>query len=217
MTAQTLRRITIATLIAALGASLAMAQAKKAAPPAAPAGPPDPSGMYTFLQEGEFVQISIEAAERQFVKVGGNPQEATGRPRMVPASDGKQNSVAEAYDPPKLEPVDGKFPKPRRVTGFVSRFGDLESDKGAFLDHFFTKGQLYGTELTFTTKPVHGVAYEFKGKLERGPAATRAEEGYYVLRGTLKRIATTADKKTTSQTREVVLKSFPDLDGDSGR
>lgn len=202
-------------LTATLSASLAMAQAKKAAPQAAPAGPPDPSGMYTFLQEGEFVQISIEPPGRQFVNVSGPFKDIRTQSRVMSVPDGTQNSVTTAHEPPKLEPVEGKFPKPRRVTGFVSRFGDLESDKGAFLDHFFTKGQLYGSELTFVTKPVHGVTYEFKGKLERGPALTRAEEGYYVLRGTLRRIESTPDKKT-SHTRQVVLKSFPDLDGDSG-
>ncbi len=57
-------------------------------PPAKSA--PDYSGMYTFLREGEFVQVTIEDAGR--------------------------------------------------VTGFVSRYGDLESDRGAFLDHFFKQG-----------------------------------------------------------------------------
>jgi hypothetical protein len=139
----------------------------------------DISGMYTFLQDGEFVQINVEAlptaaptAEKAASKVGGRP-----------------------------------------VTGFVSRFGDLDSDKGAFLDHFFTKGSLDGNELSFTTKVVHGVSFEFKGKVERGTAKAPAEEGYYLLKGTLKRNSVDANsKKTSSQSREVVLKSFPDLD-----
>src|SRR3954467_3765284 len=32
--------------------------------------------------------------------------------------------------------------KPLAVTGFISRFGDTESDRGAFLDHFISKGTL---------------------------------------------------------------------------
>ena len=44
-----------------------------------------------------------------------------------------------------------------RVTGFISRFGDGESDKGAFLDQFFKTGKLEGNKLSFTTEVVHGV------------------------------------------------------------
>src|SRR5437899_1296583 len=51
----------------------------------------DYSGMYAFLQDGEFVQVTVEDAGR--------------------------------------------------VTGFVSRYGDLESDRGAFLDQFFKTGK----------------------------------------------------------------------------
>ena len=61
------------------------------------------------------------------------------------------------------------------VTGFVSRYGDTESDRGAFLDQFFKQGKLEGTNLTFTTDTVHGVWYDFKGTIERGPGKTLAE------------------------------------------
>lgn len=159
-------------LLAAL-ATAQQAPASKAAP--AKSYEDDVSGMYTFLEEGEFVQINV-----------------------TPAEAAKE-----------------KGPRGNVVTGFVSRFGDTESDKGAFLDQFFSKGTLYGSELTFTTKPVHGVWFEFKGKLERGAAKTRAQEGYYVIRGTLKRFTTDANKKTTSQSREATFKSFPDLDAEN--
>jgi hypothetical protein len=143
----------------------------------------DISGMYTFLQDGEFVQINVEAASST----------------TAPAAAKAASQV-----------------RGRPVTGFVSRFGDLDSDKGAFLDHFFAKGSLDGNELSFTTKVVHGVSFEFKGKVERGTAKAPAEEGYYVIKGTLKRNSVDANsKKTSSQSREVVLKSFPDLDTDS--
>lgn len=117
------------------------------------------SGMYTFLQEGEFVQITVEDAGR--------------------------------------------------VTGFVSRYGDGESDRGAFLDQFFKDGKLEGNKLTFTTQTVHGVWYEFKGTAEPGPGKTPNDEGYHVLKGTLVEFRTDANKKTTSKSREVVFKSFP--------
>src|SRR5215472_19002296 len=94
---------------------------KTAPPQAKPADRPgtEYSGMYSFLKEGEFVQVTVE-------------------------DDG-------------------------RVTGFVSRYGDLESDKGAFLDHFFKNAALVGGQLSFTTQVVHGVWFQFKGTIGRGP------------------------------------------------
>ncbi len=72
----------------------------------------DYSGMYSFLREGEFIQITVEDRGR--------------------------------------------------VTGFVSRYGDSESDRGVFLDHFFKSGKLDGNQLAFTTETVHGASFEFQ-------------------------------------------------------
>lgn len=127
--------------------------------PAAPAQE-DYSGMYTFLREGEFVQITVEDAGH--------------------------------------------------ITGFVSRYGDSASDQGAFLDHFFKQAKLEGHDLSFTTETVHGTWFEFKGKLDRGPAKTRAQEGYYVLKGTLTENVTDATKKVSAKAREVEFKLFPE-------
>jgi hypothetical protein len=125
--------------------------------PAAPGA--EYSGMYSFLREGEFVQLTIEDQGR--------------------------------------------------VTGFVSRYGDSEGDRGAFLDHFFKSGKLSGNELTFTTETVRGVSFEFRGTVERGEGKSRADEAYYVLKGTLVENTTDEAKKTSSHSSEVVLKSFP--------
>jgi hypothetical protein len=123
----------------------------------------DYSGMYSFLQDGEFVQLTIEDAGR--------------------------------------------------VTGFVSRYGDLESDHGEFLDHFFKPGTLDGKKLSFSTETVHGVWYEFRGIIERGPGKSPGDEAYYLLKGTLTQHTTDANKKTSSKSREVAFKSFPqDMD-----
>lgn len=97
-----------------------------------------------------------------------------------------------------------------RVTGWVSRFGDQESDKGAFLDQFFAKAALEGDQLTFTTKVIHGVWFEFEGRVARGPAKTRAEEGYFVIKGKLKQYTTDANKHVTAREREVEFKLFPE-------
>jgi hypothetical protein len=140
-----------------LAGSLLAAQSNPPNPaPTTPAA--DYSGMYSFLKEGEFVQLTVE---------------------------------------------DG------RVTGFVSRYGEQESDQGAFLDQFFKEAKLEGKKLSFTTQTVHGVWYEFKGTVERGEGKNVGDEAYYVLKGRLTQYATNADKKTSSQSREVVFKAFP--------
>jgi hypothetical protein len=119
----------------------------------------DYSGMYSFLREGEFIQITIEEK--------GN------------------------------------------VSGFISRFGDTESDKNTFLDQFFETGKLNGNHLTFTTKPVHSSWFTFEGTIGRGEGKTEDEEGYYVIHGTLRRLQTTTGKKTTEESQTVEFKSFP--------
>src|SRR4051812_21691208 len=87
----------------------------------------DISGMYTFLREGEFVQIDVDGA---------------------------------------------------RVTGFVSRYGDKDGDKGAVLDHLFKEGDLKGNTIHFVTKQVHGSWFEFQGTVERGEEKDSSKEGY---------------------------------------
>ena len=97
----------------------------------------------------------------------------------------------------------------RAVTGFVSRYGEGESDKGAFLDQFFRSGKLENAKLTFVTETVHGVWFEFKGTVERGEGKNPGDEGYYVLKGTLTQSTTDSDKKVSSHSREVLFKMFP--------
>jgi len=130
--------------------------APSTSPTAGPAAAEDISGMYSFLTEGEFLQINLD-----------------------------RNGV---------------------VSGYISRHGDLESDRGAFLDQFFSQASIHGHEVAFTTKAIHGVWFEFKGRFDRGSAKTKKEDGYYVVRGTLKEFTTGADKNTTSRVREVEFK-----------
>ena len=115
--------------------------------------------MYTFLKEGEFMQITIE---------------------------GKGN-----------------------VTGFISRFGDSESDQGTFIDQFFKSGNIAGNKISFTTETVHGVSYAFEGTFLRGSGKNPQEEGYYSLQGLLTRNGTDAQKKTSSRSTKVEFQSFP--------
>lgn len=139
----------------------AAASHKKSEPPAE-----DISGMYSFLREGEFVQINLE-------------------------EDG--------------------------VSGYISRKGDLDSDRGAFLDQFFDKASVTGHDVVFTTKPLHGVTFEFTGQFERGAAKSKAYDGYYVLRGTLKELVKDSSGKTTSSSREVAFKLLGQPPEQSGR
>jgi hypothetical protein len=126
---------------------------------AAPVAAADsPVGMYSFLREGEFVQLTVE---------------------------------------------DGK------LSGFISRFGDSSSDKGAFINQFFDKTSLNGDRLTFTTKTVHGVWYDFAGTVNIVPGKKPAEEGYRVLQGTLTQHTSDVSGTGKAMQRKVEFKSFP--------
>lgn len=95
------------------------------------------------------------------------------------------------------------------VAGFISRYGDGDSDKGAFLDQFLKTGKLDGNKLTFTTEVVHGVTFDFQGSLERGEGKSPGDEAYFVLKGTLTENVSDANKRVTSRSRPVVFKMFP--------
>ena len=137
---------------------VALGVAQSAPPPTSDL--PDYSGMYSFLKEGEFMQITLE--------------------------------------------------EKGKVSGFISRYGDAGSDKGAFLDQFIKSGTSNGKQVTFTTEPVHGVTYTFEGTFDRGPGKKPDEEAYFVLRGTLTRSAASSDgKSAATQTRQVEFRSFP--------
>ncbi|HTK95751.1 MAG TPA: hypothetical protein VL382_08940 [Terriglobales bacterium] len=119
---------------------------------------PDFSGRYSFLKEGEDIQINV---------------------------------------------TDG------RVDGYVTRFGDTDADQGTMLQHTFAKASLDGNNLSFTTRPVHALYYEFKGQVQRGPAKSRAEDGYYQLVGTLTEY-TQKGKDVSAKSRQATFKLFAD-------
>ena len=144
----------LSTFAPAQSSTAAADKAQPTAPDAAKAAD-DISGMYSFLGEGEFVQINLEESG---------------------------------------------------VTGYISRRGDLESDRGAFLDQFFSKAAIQGHDVSFSTKPLHGVWFEFKGRYDRGAAKNKAEDGYYILRGTLTQFTADASKVAKARSREVEFK-----------
>ena len=158
ITKKVMTRVCLTLIPCVLLGGLFVAAQESKAPGEPPPLKENYSGMYSFLREGEFVQVTVEEAH---------------------------------------------------VTGFVSRYGDLESDRGAFLDHFFKDGKLDGNKLSFATKTVHRVWFEFIGTVNRGPGREPGDEAYYVLNGTLIEHMTDADKKTSSRSRQVAFKSFP--------
>ena len=117
------------------------------------------SGMYSFLREGEFVQIDLE--------------------------------------------------EENRITGFISRFGDGDSDRDALIDQLIEKGAFDGRKLTFVTREIHGTKFDFQGTIGHGPGKQPGAEGYWVITGTLTEISTNANHKATSRSRQVTFKSFP--------
>jgi len=142
-------------LSAGIGAHPACA-AQQTAQRVSPAN--DISGTYSFLKEGEYVQITVE---------------------------------------------DGK------LSGYLSRYGDSDSDKGQFIDQFFDKTTLQGNRLSFNTKTVHGVSYDFSGVISTSPGKTPTEEGYRVIRGKLVEHTTDENNKEKAMQRQVEFKSFP--------
>ncbi len=75
--------------------------------------------------------------------------------------------------------------QPDRLSGFITRSGDRESDEGTPLTFFFATSRLAGQRLAFTTRQVHGVWWAFEGTIVRGSARSREQQGYYLLEGRL--------------------------------
>jgi hypothetical protein len=144
--------------IATLFLTLAAAGLAQSAANAEPQFGGEITGLYSFVREGEFVQIEV--------------------------NEGK-------------------------VTGLVSRFKDEDPEKAGFVDQFFDQAKLEGARLSFRTKAADGVWFEFSGVVERGPAKTPGDEGYWNVRGTLTEHRTSSDGKPIEKTHELTLKSFP--------
>lgn len=118
----------------------------------------NPSGMYSFQRDGEFVQITL---------------------------DGDQ------------------------LSGFISRYGDSESDKDQFLDQFFDKASLQGQKISFKTKVVHNEWFEFSGTITVNAGKKPGQEGYRVIRGTLTQHTADAKGAERISQKQVEFKSFP--------
>ncbi len=72
-----------------------------------------------------------------------------------------------------------------KLTGYISRLGDAETDSNTALTYFFDQSSIDGSEIRFQTRVLHGIWYSFRGTILRGDAKIRDNEGYYVLHGVL--------------------------------
>lgn len=175
---------------------------------AAPTPPQeDISGMYSFTRDGEFVQITIEPGEMPAPK----PQPTAPEPSKSEKKQRTKLAVPNSGDIDAQKAPQKGVP----VSGFISRYGDLASDKGVFLDQFFESGRLIGDEITFKTKALHGTWFEFSGHVHRGQPPTKAKEGYWVIEGTLTQHFTDENGKETAREREITMKSFPEGDDET--
>jgi hypothetical protein len=95
------------------------------------------------------------------------------------------------------------------LLGYVNTHGVGETDRHLLLAMFFQKGTIDGDQVYFITKPVHGLRYEFKGKIARGPGKSPAEEGYFQIVGTLTQHLANEEGKVVSHSREATFKSMP--------
>ena len=93
--------------------------------------------------------------------------------------------------------------QPDRLSGFITRLGDRESDEGTPLTFFFATSRLSGQRLAFTTRQVHGVWFSFDGTIVRGSARSRDQQGYYLLQGQL------VMHDVASQTQQARMVSLP--------
>jgi hypothetical protein len=87
------------------------------------------------------------------------------------------------------------------VSGYVTISPD--NGHGKVATFFLSRVSGGNGHLSFDTRQVHGVWYSFDGQIFRGSGATAADEGYYMLSGTL----TLHDEgKKTEQPRKIALK-----------
>ncbi len=93
-------------------------------------------------------------------------------------------SGAYAFDHAK-ESIEVDLDRRGKLTGYITRLGDEETDSDTPLTYFFDQTAVHGDQLQFETKVVHSLWYSFRGTIVRGPGQMRDDEGYYILRGTL--------------------------------
>ena len=132
---------------------------------------------------------------------------------LVPALVAATAFAQQAQKPTPSQPEPPGATQPAQAEDISGMYSFLR--EGEFVQ-VFSKASLKDKHLAFTTKPIHGVWFDFDGNVERGPGKTPHDEGYRVIRGTLTQTTEDMNKKNSSKSRQVEFKSFPqDLDRDT--
>lgn len=99
-----------------------------------------------------------------------------------------------------------------RLSGYISRLGDAETDTNTPLTYFFDQTSINGGEITFQTRVLHGSWYSFRGTILRGKAKERKDDGYYLLHGILaEHHPQDADEKSANETVETRTVNFKSM------
>jgi hypothetical protein len=96
-----------------------------------------------------------------------------------------------------------------KLSGYISRMGDAETDSDTPLTYFFDKASIRGSDISFETRVLHGIWYSFDGTIFRGEGKVRSDEGYYVLHGILEEHhPESSEDKSANQTIEALPVNF---------
>jgi len=141
------------------------------------------------------------------IPAGPSSQEPVGQPSTLPDDVWGTYEFDHSSDSIEIDLNRNK------ISGYITRLGDAETDSNTPLTFFFDESGLDGAEISFQTRVVHGVWYSFRGTIVRGDGKTRADEGYYMLHGVLAlhHPQSGRDKSAdeTIESRNVNFKSVP--------
>jgi hypothetical protein len=131
------------------------------------------------IQQGTTPGLYTRAQSEASDSVGTEPQSSGDQHSSLPAD------VSGAYEFDHLnESIEVDVDR-NKLSGYISRLGDSETDTNTPLTYFFDHASVHGTALQFQTRVLHGVWYSFRGTIVRGRGQVRSDEGYYVLHGVL--------------------------------
>jgi hypothetical protein len=89
-----------------------------------------------------------------------------------------------------------------QISGYFSVSAGANTH-GKVLTYFLSRVTGGDGKLTWETRQAHGISYSFEGKVTRGQGLTRAQDGFYLMDGTL---TTHDDVEKTTQNRTVTFK-----------
>jgi hypothetical protein len=156
---------------------------------------------------------SVQKASTPELHQRSNGSSSTAADAEADSSPGQVSTlpsdVSGAY---QFDPDDGSVQidiQRGKLTGYISRMGDAETDSDTPLTYFFDKASISGSHISFETRVLHGIWYSFDGTIFRGEGKIRSDEGYYVLHGTLEEHhPESSEDKSANQTIEALTVNF---------